>query len=69
MLWFCVSLRSIKLLNRTLAEGIRRVGSRKWFNCPQCAATGSLRLLEKDRRNGEALVRCKKCAHQWTMVP
>ncbi len=130
----------MNLLNRTLAEGIRQVGFRKWYerellsshahmllaflcvialmasmegfqggstsqkltnavfvilsaaiglwalrrylyllmhaeevanqaNCPKCAVYGSLRLLEEDRRSGEALVCCKKCAHQWTMVP
>ncbi len=130
----------MNLLNHTLADGIRRVGFRKWYerellashahmllaflcvialmasmeafrgatpgqklinvllvivsaatglwalrrylyllmhaeevanqaNCPQCAAYGSLTLVEEDRRNGAALVCCKKCAHQWTIVP
>ena len=38
-------------------------------NCPKCTAYGSFKLMEEDRRNGEVLVCCKKCAHQWTIVP
>jgi len=127
-------------LNRTLAEGIRKVGFRKWYerellsshahmllaflcvialmasmeafhggnisekltdvtfivvsgavglwalrrylyllmhaeqvanqaNCPKCTTYGSLALLEENRRTGAALVRCKKCSHEWTIVP
>ena len=37
--------------------------------CPQCNSYGSLALLAEDRRTGDALVSCKKCAHQWTMRP
>ncbi len=127
-------------LNRTLADGIRRVGFRKWYerellsshahmllaflcvialmasmeafhgatpgekvtdvllvivsgaiglwalrrylyllmhaedvanqaNCPKCTTYGSLTLVEENRSNGDARVCCKKCAHQWTIVP
>ncbi len=127
-------------LNRTLADGIRRVGFRKWYerellsshahmllaflcvialmasmeafhgatpaekltdvllvivsaaiglwalrrylyllmhaedvanqaNCPKCTTYGSLTLVEENRSNGDAMVCCKKCAHQWTIVP
>ncbi len=130
----------MNLLNRSLAEGIRRVGFRKWYerellsshahmllaflcvialmgsmeafsgssasgklvnvalvlisggiglwalrrylyllmhaeqvanqaNCPQCTTYGSMTLVEENRRNGQALVCCKKCAHQWTIEP
>ena len=130
----------MNLLNRSLAEGIRKVGFRKWYerellsshahmllaflcvialmasmeafhggsvgdkladvafiivsggiglwalrrylyllmhaedvanqaNCPQCTVYGSLTLVEEDRRNGQALVCCKKCSHRWTIVP
>ena len=38
-------------------------------NCPQCTVYGSLTLVEEDRRNGQALVCCKKCSHRWTIVP
>ncbi len=128
----------MNLLNRTLAEGIRRVGFRKWYerellsshahmllaflcvialmasmeafhgasrgqklanvafiivsagiglwalrrylyllmhaeevanqaNCPKCDTYGSLTLVEENRRNGDALVCCKKCGHTWTI--
>ncbi len=38
-------------------------------NCPSCTAYGNLTLLSEDRRNGEALVRCRKCEHSWTISP
>ncbi len=38
-------------------------------NCPQCTTYGRMTLVEEDRRNGQALVCCKKCAHRWTIVP
>jgi len=38
-------------------------------NCPKCTTYGSLALLEENRRTGAALVRCKKCSHEWTIVP
>ena len=130
----------MKLLNRSLADGIRSVGFRKWYerelltshahmllaflsvialmasmeafqgatinqklmnvcfvivsavvglwalrrylfllmhaeevanqaNCPSCVVYARLTLIEENPRNGNALVRCKKCAHQWTMTP
>lgn len=130
----------MSLLNRSLAEGIRKVGFRKWYerellsshahmllaflcvialmasleafqgastgqkladvgfvivsaaiglwalrrylyllmhaeevanqaNCPKCTAYGRLTLVEEDRRNGDARVSCKKCAHTWTISP
>jgi hypothetical protein len=130
----------MSLLNRSLAEGIRKVGFRKWYerellsshahmllaflcvialmasleafqgastgqkladvgfvivsaaiglwalrrylyllmhaeevanqaNCPKCTAYGRLTLIEEDRRNGDALVCCKKCDHTWTISP
>ncbi|MEO6626063.1 MAG: hypothetical protein ABIN37_14695 [Burkholderiaceae bacterium] len=137
---FCVSIEAMTLLNRSLAEGIRCVGFRKWYerellsshahmllaflsvialmasmeafhgattnqklinvclvivsagvglwalrrylyllmhaeevanqaNCPGCAAYGRLTLIDENRRNGDALVCCKKCARQWTISP
>lgn len=137
---FCASIRPMNPLNHSLAEGIRRVGFRKWYerellsshahmllaflcvialmasmeafssgtagekltnvafvvasgaiglwalrrylyllmhaeevanqaNCPQCGTYGRISLVEEDRRNGQALVCCKKCAHHWTIVP
>ena len=38
-------------------------------NCPKCTTYGSLTLVEENRSNGDARVCCKKCAHQWTIVP
>jgi len=38
-------------------------------NCPQCSTYGRLTLVAEDRRNGQALVCCKKCSHTWTIVP
>lgn len=132
-------MRRMNLLNRSLADGIRGVGFRKWYerelmsshahmllaflcvialmasmeafygasttgkltnlvlvlasggiglwalrrylyllmhaeavanqaNCPQCTTYGRMTLVEEDRRNGQALVCCKKCAHRWTIV-
>lgn len=37
--------------------------------CPHCGLYGSLALLQEDRRNGHALVCCKRCAHEWTLIP
>jgi len=37
--------------------------------CSHCGLYGSLTLLQEDRRNGHALVRCRKCVHEWTMIP
>ena len=37
--------------------------------CPHCGLYGNLTLLQEDRRNGHALVCCRKCAHEWTMTP
>jgi hypothetical protein len=38
-------------------------------NCPQCAAYGRLSVVEEDRRNGQLLVKCNKCSHEWTLRP
>ena len=38
-------------------------------NCPSCAAYGRFTLVEEDRRNGQVLVRCRKCSHDWTLFP
>jgi len=38
-------------------------------NCPQCTEYGRLSLVEEDRRNGQLLVRCRKCSHEWTLDP
>jgi hypothetical protein len=38
-------------------------------NCPHCAAYGRLDVVEEDRRNGQALVKCRKCGHEWTLGP
>ena len=37
-------------------------------NCPQCKEYGRLNLLEEDRRNGQLLVRCRKCSHEWRLM-
>lgn len=38
-------------------------------NCPHCGTYGRLDVVAEDRRNGETLVGCRKCQHQWTIVP
>lgn len=38
-------------------------------NCPQCAEYGRLSLVEEDRRNGQLLVKCRKCTHEWKLLP
>lgn len=38
-------------------------------NCPQCAEYGHLSLVEEDRRNASLLVKCRKCSHEWTLIP
>lgn len=38
-------------------------------NCPQCSEYGRLTVVEEDRRNGRLLVRCRKCGHDWTLLP
>ncbi|MBA4329769.1 MAG: hypothetical protein C0428_16210 [Polaromonas sp.] len=38
-------------------------------NCPQCTEYGRLSVVEEDRRNGRLLVRCRKCGHDWTLLP
>lgn len=37
--------------------------------CPSCTAYGRLSVVEEDRRNGQILVKCRKCSHQWTLIP
>jgi formate dehydrogenase maturation protein FdhE len=37
--------------------------------CPHCAEYGRLSVVEEDRRNGMALVKCRKCRHEWTLGP
>jgi len=36
-------------------------------NCPQCTEYGRLSVVEEDRRNGQLLVRCRKCSHEWKL--
>jgi len=38
-------------------------------NCPQCTEYGRLSVVEEDRRNGRLLVKCRKCSHEWTLIP
>ena len=38
-------------------------------NCPECTEYGRLSVVEEDRRNGQLLVRCRKCGHEWTLLP
>ncbi len=38
-------------------------------NCPSCAEYGRLTVVEEDRRNGQILVKCRKCSHEWTLIP
>jgi membrane protein implicated in regulation of membrane protease activity len=38
-------------------------------NCSQCAEYGRLTVIEEDRRNGQVLVKCRKCNHEWTLIP
>ena len=38
-------------------------------NCPNCAEYGRLDVVEEDRRNDQLLVRCRKCSHEWTLIP
>ena len=37
--------------------------------CPGCTEYGRLSVVEEDRRNGQILVKCRKCSHQWTLIP
>lgn len=36
-------------------------------NGPQCDTDGSMTLVQEDRRNGDALVCCRKCRHTWAI--
>ena len=38
-------------------------------NCPSCKEYGRLTVVDEDRRNGQVLVRCRKCSHEWTLFP
>ncbi len=38
-------------------------------NCPQCTEYGRLTVVEEDRRNDQLLVKCRKCSHEWTLIP
>jgi hypothetical protein len=38
-------------------------------NCPSCAEYGRLTVVEEDRRNDQILVKCRKCSHEWTLIP
>ncbi len=37
-------------------------------NCPQCAAYGRFDVMNDDTRNGHTGVRCRQCAHEWTIL-
>lgn len=37
--------------------------------CSACEAYGLLTVTEEDRRTGETRVCCRKCRHEWTIVP
>jgi hypothetical protein len=36
-------------------------------NCPDCAAYGLFTLLSEDSQHQRTNVRCRKCAHEWTI--
>ena len=36
-------------------------------NCPHCAAYGLLTFLSEDASQYQTRVRCRKCAHEWTI--
>lgn len=38
-------------------------------NCPSCAEYGRLTVVNEDRRDGQLLVRCRKCSNEWTLFP
>lgn len=38
-------------------------------NCPKCTEYGRLDVVEEDRRNGQVLVKCRKCGQPWTLIP
>jgi hypothetical protein len=38
-------------------------------NCSICKEYGRLALVAEDRRNGQLLVRCRKCSNEWTLFP
>lgn len=38
-------------------------------NCPQCGTYARLEVVSEDRRNGHTGVRCRVCAHEWTIAP
>jgi len=68
---FCVVSGSVGLwaLRRYLFLLMHAEELANQATCPHCQTYGSLTLLQEDRRNGQALVCCKKCAHEWTMTP
>ncbi len=36
-------------------------------DCPHCATYGLLTLLSEDANHQQTRVRCRKCAHEWTI--
>ncbi|RZJ20901.1 MAG: hypothetical protein EOO54_12825 [Haliea sp.] len=38
-------------------------------NCPQCQEYGRLNAVEEDRGTGQLLVQCRKCSHEWKLLP
>jgi hypothetical protein len=68
---FCVVSGSVGLwaLRRYLFLLMHAEELANQATCPHCQTYGSLTLLQEDRRNGQALVCCKKCEHEWTMIP
>jgi hypothetical protein len=37
-------------------------------NCPACSTYGRFAVVSEDRRNGEVLVCCSKCRHEWPIA-
>jgi hypothetical protein len=37
--------------------------------CGQCTSYGRLDVVSEDRRDGHTLVCCRKCRHEWTIIP
>lgn len=37
--------------------------------CPHCETYGRLDVVEENTRTGATAVRCRKCSHEWTMLP
>lgn len=38
-------------------------------NCPVCAAYGLLTVVDEPSSGEEVRVKCRKCSHEWTLLP